>query len=394
MSRATGVRAAWPLDPDVVFLNHGSFGACPTRVLEHQHELRARLERQPVRFFVRELESMWDEARASVAEYVHCDPDDLVSVTNATAGVNAVLQSFPFEPGDEILLSDQAYPACRNAIADACERTGAVAVLVRLSLSGSDDEDVSRFVGAVTNRTRLALVDHIASPTGTIVPVRSIVEELRARGVRVLIDGAHAPGMVPLDLSSLGADFYVGNCHKWLCAPKGSGFLHVSRENQSRMRPLSVSLGYRSPRRDRSAFLIEFAWTGTHDPTPFLSVPHAIRYVASLHAGGWEGIRQRNHELVRRGATIVARSMGADWSIEDSRFGSMAALRLPDRKGPAPVPPMLDDLQDWLYQDHAIEVPVVTWPEHPCRLIRLSAHLYNDAADYEALGRALRQRYG
>jgi len=385
------LRDAWPLDERIVFLNHGSFGACPLAVLEHQQALRLRLEQEPVRFFVRELESAWDEARAALAAFVGCDPDDLVSVPNATMGVNAVLASLRLEADDEVLITNQVYPACRNAVTSLADRTGArvVELPVPFPPPGADEMDEALRLH-ITDRTRLALLDHVTSPTGTILPLDRWVPMLTERGVRVLIDGAHAPGMVPLDIDALGADYYVGNCHKWLCAPKGAGFLQVARAHRDEVHPQVVSLGYRSPRKDRSAFLVEFGWSGTNDPTAFLTVPFAIRYVGSLHPEGWTRIRARNHAIMVEAVGKLSHALGVEPWQKDTWYGSMVALPLPDREDAEPCPPRLDALQDRLFEGHGIEVPVVTWPRHPKRLIRLSAHLYNTVEDFEALANALR----
>lgn len=388
--KVCGVRDAWHLDAGIVFLNHGSFGACPKAVLEHQQSLRLQLEREPVRFFIRELEPLWDAARRALADFVGCDANDLVSVPNATTGVNAVLQSLGLQPGDDILLADQAYPACRNAVRATCERRGTHAHVVAIPFPPPEPDAICEaFLAQVTDRTRLALIDHIASPTGAIFPVERLVPALQDRGVRVLVDGAHAPGMIPLNLTALGADYYVGNCHKWMCAPKGAGFLHVAAEHQAHVRPVVVSLGYQTPRAERSDFLTEFGWTGTQDPTAFLTVPFAIEYLASLHPGGWAGLRARNHSLLVEALPIIAQSLRVDASIDDGWFGSMASLPLPDRDGDEPRPGMLDTWQDVLFERYAIEVPVVSWPRHPKRLIRLSAHLHNELGDYQALAQAL-----
>jgi isopenicillin-N epimerase len=353
--------------------------------MAHQQELRLRMEREPVRFFVRELERLWDEARDAIAGFVGCDGDDLVSVPNATFGVNAVLNGLDIGAGDEVLLTNQAYPACRNAVQALCARVGARPVVVALPYPLAEEEVLQAVLAGITSRTRVALIDHVASPTGAILPLEGLNSLLRERGIRVLVDGAHAPGSIPLNLSALGADYYVGNCHKWLCAPKGAGFLHVATQHQNRVHPVVVSLGYRSPRKDRSAFLLEFGWSGTQDPTAFLTAPFAIRYVGALHPQGWAGIRRRNHALLEQALPEVAAAVGLTGWVDGGGYGSMASLPLPDRDGEEP-----DGWQDRLFSKHGIEVPVVSWPEHPKRLIRLSAHLYNEMADYEALARALR----
>jgi isopenicillin-N epimerase len=221
------------------------------------------------------------------------------------------------------------------------------------------------------------------------MPVETLVREMKSRGVETLIDGAHAPGMLPLDLRSLGAAWYTGNLHKWVCAPKGAAFLHVREDRRRTVRPIAISHGANSPRRDRSRYLIEFDWTGTFDPTPMLSVPAALQFVASLVPGGWPEVMRRNRDLARRGRDTLAAAIGAEPPAPDTMLGSMAALPLPD--GTATAAPSLygDPLQDSLFFDHHIEVPIVPWPRPPKRLIRISAQLYNEAGEYERLAAAL-----
>src|SRR5438445_7019259 len=241
----------WTLDSAVAFLNHGSFGACPSPVLEAQQRLRERLERQPARFFVRDLEPLLADARSALAAFLGAAPEGLVFVPNATTGVNAVLRSLAVAPGDQLLVTDHAYNACRNALdfVAAAARAEVVVVPVPFPLA-SADAVVEAVVARATPRTRLALLDHVTSPTGLVYPIERLVRELAGRGIDALVDGAHAPGMVPLDLRALGAAYYTGNCHKWLCAPKGAAFLHVRSDRQTGVRPVVISHGPNTPRTD------------------------------------------------------------------------------------------------------------------------------------------------
>jgi len=386
------LRAHWDLDPAVVFLNHGSFGACPRSVLAHQDRLRAQMEREPVRFFVHELPPLLDAARAEVAAFVGADPDELAFVTNATAGVNAVLRSLDIAAGDELLTTDQAYNACRNVLDHVAARAGARVMAAALPFPVARASDIVEAVmAAVTPRTRLALIDHVTSPTGLVLPIAELVDRLAERGVDTLVDGAHAPGMLPLDLRALGAAYYAGNFHKWVCAPKGAGLLHVRRDRQAGLHPAVISHGYNAPQ-PRSRFHIEFDWAGTDDPTPWLCVPEAIRTVAGLVPGGWTEVRARNRALALAGRRILCDALGSPTPAPDDMIGSLASVALPDGDPSPPTSPLYaDPLQGALLERHGIEVPVPPWPAPPRRLLRISAQLYNEIGHYERLAAALRQ---
>jgi isopenicillin-N epimerase len=398
---ASPLAAHWSLDPDVIFLNHGSFGACPTAVLAAQSEFRARLEREPVRFLGRDLEGLLDRAREELARFVGADPEDLAFVPNATTGVNAVIRSLSFAPGDEILTTDHAYNACRATIDFMAARTGARVVIARVPFPlDAPDEVVAAILAATTPRTRIALIDWITSPTGLVFPITDIVRALAARGIDTLVDGAHAPGMVPMDLRALGAAYAAGNCHKWMCAPKGAGFLHVRRDRQAAIHPTTLSHGVNSTRTDRSRFRLEFDWMGTDDPTAYLAVPAAIRAVAALVPGGWPEVMGLNRALARTGRDILCAALGVEPPAPDEMLGSLATVPLPAppaADGPPPPPPataadLADPLQTALFTADRIEVPVITWPAPPRRLVRISAQLYNAPSQYERLAAALAAR--
>jgi len=381
----------WALDPQVAFLNHGSFGATPLPVLEAQRALSARMEAEPVRFFIRELGQLLDDARAALGAFIGAAAEDLAFVPNATTGANAVLRSLALAAGDEILTTDHAYGACRNAADFVAERTGArvVAAPVPFPLA-SPDEVIEAVLAHVGPRTRLALLDHVTSPTALVMPIARLVAALAERGVETLVDGAHAPGMVDLDVRAVGAAYYTGNCHKWLCAPKGAGFLYVRRDRQATVRPTVISHGATSARTDRSRFLLEFEWTGTQDPSPYLCVPEAIRLLGTALAGGWPALRARNHALAIEARNVLCRALGVAPPAPDSMLGSMATVSLPDSPvRSSSLPPPFDPLQDALLERFATEVPVFPWPGPPRRVVRISCQLYNTIEQYERLAAAL-----
>lgn len=380
----------WRLDPDVTFLNHGSFGACPTEVLEKQTEFRQQLEAEPVRFLARELEAREDQVRAALGEFIGAHPNDLALVPNATVGVNTVLNCLKLKPGEGILVTDHGYAACRNAVERVAQRTGAKVVVAKIPFPiHSSDQVLQAIDEAFTPNIRFALIDHITSPTALILPIQQIVAKLHAKGVRVLVDGAHAPGMLPLNLDALGAEFYTGNCHKWMCAPKGAAFLHVRRDWQDKIVPLVTSHGMRINRTDRSRFRLEHDWTGTHDPTPWLCIPPAISLFSQLHPGGWQEQRQLNRDLTLRARTLLCTALEIEPPAPDDMLGSMAASVLPALKIPQMPPSLFEPLQDWLWHKHAIEVPVMRWPSPPVELLRISAQIYNTFEQFEILASTL-----
>lgn len=375
----------WRLDPALHFLNHGSFGATPRRVLEHQRRLQDQLESQPVKFMQRDLPGLLSAARNDLASFLGAAPEDLVFVTNATTGVNSVLRSLRFAEEDELLVTDHAYPACRAALEFVASRSGANVKVVGIPLEADTGEIVDRIAHATTDRTRLLLVDHVSSATSVVHPVQQIVTSMEHKGVDVLIDGAHAPGMVELNLASLGAAYYAGNCHKWMCAPKGAGFLHVRADRQHSVFPTVISHGFATAPAD-ARFQPMFDWIGTADPTPALSVGLAIDTVAALVPGGWPEIMKRNRGLAAVAAGIVGDALGSPPRTPSSMAGSMVSFQLPPGY---PSGARWDPLQDELLFDHGVEVPISPWPEAPHRLLRISAHVYNDVADYRALATAL-----
>lgn len=394
MSAMANAKQQWQLDAEVAFFNHGSFGATPTSVLRVQREFQDALEKEPIRFLApeRELEPKIDAVRKVVATLVNVDPPDLAFVRTATDGVNAVLRSFPFHSGDEVVITSHGYNACNNAARFAAARFGAKVRVAMLPFPlQRPDEVVDAIAEQFSSSTRLLLVDHVTSPTALILPLTPIIDEAHARGIRVLVDGAHAPGMIPVDVTALEADYYTANHHKWLCAPKVSGFLWVRPEFQNEVHPTIISHGANRLRPGRSPFLSEFDWTGTFDPTPLLSVPAAIEFLARLGGGSdrYDMVPHMNniHHLALQARQVLIDRLGISAPAPEQMIGSMVTLPLPPSVDPDPT--RVDQLQARLFDDYGIELPIFNEPHLNVRCLRISLQAYNDLEQVERLADAL-----
>jgi isopenicillin-N epimerase len=370
------------LDPGVVFLNHGSFGACPRTVFKSYQDWQRRLENQPIQFFHYDLPELIKGVRQALGAYLNASPDDLALVTNATYGVNIISRSLDLGPGDEILTTDQEYGSCNNAWAFACQKTGAAYIHHPVKFPAQSLEEIAdAFWRGVTPRTRVIYLSHITSPTALRLPIELICQKARANGILTLIDGAHAPGQLPLDLEAIGADFYTGNCHKWMLCPKGVGFLYARREVQSLVKPLVVSRAYEPEKVNRYGhpMVDYFYWTGTRDPAAFLSIPAAIAFMEKHH---WDAVRQECHALLRR---TIARI--CDWAGMDPLYPLDSELYA--QMGIAPLPPVkdLDRFRKCLYEDYHVVVPIMDWGDR--LLTRISVQGYTTQADIDRFFEAL-----
>ncbi len=354
-----------------------------------------------MQFLSYDLPGLLEDARGAVGAFLGADPEGLAFVPNASTGVNTVLQSLRFEPGDELLTDDHEYNATINAMRAVAARDGARVVVAPIPFPIAS-EAVARdaILDAVTDRTRLVVVSHVTSPTALILPIVELVGELDRRGIDTLVDGAHASGMVPVEVDASGAAYWTGNGHKWLCGPKGTAVLWVREDRRDRVRPLVVSHGANAPLAGRTRFRHEFDWVGTSDPTGYLTLPSAIDWMAdeAFGDGGWEGVMDANHALAIKGRDILAGALGVEIPAPSSMLGSMAALRLPGVADEVAAEALAARLRD----EDRIQVPIGGWPVRAARqegvaptvLVRISAQRYNELADYERLAEVLTRRLG
>jgi len=377
----------WPLDPEATYLNHGTVGVVPIRVAEAQQALRTRIERHPARFMLRDLwtftgaategPTLMRQAAAEVAAFVGARGDDLVFVDNTSTGVNAVLRSTPFAAGDELVVTDHIYGGLLTAVNYIARTTGATVRVVEMPYPAFDPAvAVERIAAAVTPRTKLVIADHIAAESAIVFPIADMVRACKAKGATVLVDGAHVPGALPLDVSAIGADYYVANLHKWAMAPRSSAFMVVAPEHQATLHPPVISWGL------DQGFTQEFDWVGTRDPSPWLCAPDGIRFLQDL---GYDALRKYNHDLAWYAAQHLTGKWGTPLQIDESAVGCMVSVMAPESIGTTKADAVR--LRDRLLFEHNIEVQVHArvgrvW-------VRVSAQAYNERADIDKLLRAV-----
>lgn len=378
----SNLRDEFLIDPGIIFLNHGSFGACPRTVFEDYQNWQRQLERQPVEFLSRQAVDLLADARKELAEFINVEPDDLVYFTNPTSAINMVARSLDLHPGDEILSTNHEYGAMDRTWRYICTKTGARYIQKSIHIPvGDQGEFIESFWQAVTPRTKIIFISHITSPTALIFPVEEICNRARQVGILSIVDGAHATGHIHLDLRTIDADIYTGACHKWLCAPKGAAFLYARNDIQSKLDPLVISWGYESEKPGPSQFIDYHEWQGTRDIAAFLSVPNAIRFQLEHD---WDEIHDRCHKLAREARSQIDAITGLEPISPDAQgwFGQMVAARLPMNVDP-------EALKQSLYDQYQIEVLTHRWQEQP--LIRVSFQAYNQRSDLNALLTALEE---
>jgi isopenicillin-N epimerase len=380
----------WHLRKDIVFISHGTFGACPIPVLQKQQELIIQMEQQPLQFLAHELEGRLYDVKECLSAFIGTTPNNIVLQPNATTGVNTVLQSIKLNEGDEILTTNHVYGACLNALNHKAKNEKLNIVIANIAYPIIDEDAIiGAIVEKVTNRTKLALIDHITSASGIIFPIEKITQILQEKGVDVLVDGAHAPGQLPLNLDKLAAAYYTGNCHKWICSPKGSAFLYVRSDKQQQIKPIQYS--HYPDRPQDNNWTSNFIWDGTHDFSPLLCIPKAIEFMGSLFDNGWEGLRSHNHQMAIAARKMIAEKTGGFLPCPDNMVGQFANINLPDGELPAyrffyePI------LKRELLDKYFIEVPIMFFPKPPKQFVRIACQAYSSMEQFEYLANCINE---
>lgn len=382
--------AHWVLDPAITFLNHGSYGACPIPVLEAQSRYRREMEAEPVQHFMEKCEKHLDRARSAWAGELHCDAQNLAFTSNATAAMSAIVHAIDWQPGDEVLVNDHEYMSVINDLRRLEQRVGLRIVTASIPFPiVSPEQAIEAICAKATERTRLAIVSHITSPTALVLPIERIVRALADRGIETLVDGAHTPGQASIDLAGLDPAYFVADLHKWACSPKGVGLLYARKDRQAGLRPLALSSRAHEPREDRSLFLKDFDYQGTDDYTGHIASLDALEFLRSLDPGGVPAIMARNHDMIVKAREIVCSAIDSTHACPDDMLGSMAAIILPPRPESATPVRFGDPIQARLVEQHGIQVPIWVNSLTGQRALRISAHVYNTLDDYRRLADAL-----
>ena len=374
-------------------LNHGSFGACPKVVMEYQFDLIKRMESLTTRFFMMEMKPLIIESLRTLSEFINSPLDDLVFIRNATSAANAVINSLPFQDGDEIVTTNLIYESCANLLKYFTKKKGVVLKTADISFP-DDDEDMinDKIFNLVNERTKLIFIDHITSTTAMIMPVEKIIGRAKDLGIETFVDGAHAPGMIPLNIKQLKPDYYTGNCHKWLCSPKGAAFLYVKPEKQHLITPNIISNYFEKGSTTKEKMFNSFYWLGTMDYTGCICVKAVIDYIESEIEGGWNEVMRRNRSLAIKGRDIITETLNLSGYTKESMTGSMVSIKT-DSLSEIDPDTTLDRLYYEMLFNHRIETVFAPLLPSRERLLRISAHLYNKESDYLRLANALKGHF-
>lgn len=374
----------WNLDKSMVFLNHGSFGACPKYLLEKQNHYRLQMESQPLKFFIRDADELLYNSKKRLGDFLGANPENMAFADNATTAVNIVMKSFPFKECDRILITNQIYPACRNTVYKiAKEKKLFIDEVIIPRIIKSAEEITEEILKFVKPDTVFSLIDHISSLPGVIFPVKQIISQLEEKGIAVMIDGAHAPGMIPLSLDELNPQFYTGNCHKWMCTPKGSAFLYVRKDMQEMIEPIVTSRRYGEINTNLTEFQYNFSWQGTKDISSYLTIADSIDYFENIFPGGWENVMKTNHDLVFKAGKKICEEFDIEQSYPESMIGAIFGIPFFEESYmPIDKINQRSYLQEQLFHESRVEVMISFYPVAPQRILRISSQIYNTYEQY------------
>ncbi len=382
----------WGLNKEIVYLNHGSFGATPTAVLEKQLQYQKEMEAEAVEFYINKLPDLLSESKMALANFVGTDPNHIVFVQNTTTGVNTVLKNLEGKPGDEWLTTNHGYGACVHALKHYAEKQSCTVVTAVIEYPIiSEDEMVAAIERSITPKTTIALIDYVTSASAVIFPVKKIIELLQSKGIKVIVDAAHCPGMIDFNIDALQPDFFIANCHKWICSPKGSAFLYVAPQHQHFVTPMVISHYNDSQVGEAAHWSNQFMWDGTHDYSAYLCVKDALEYMPTLHVDGWAGIKKNNRELAFAAATKIAEALKVQLPAPQALLGAIINIPMPNGETPEKFFHHNQALKNKLFKRYNIEVPVFLFPKAPQQWLRISAQLYNSMEQYEYLIECLKE---
>ncbi len=367
------------LDPNITYLNHGSYGSCPSSVFNDYQKLQKRLEQQPVQFMTKYLWKYLKESRDTLGTFLNCDGDDLLLFANPTTAINNVIENLNLNKGDEVLMTQHEYGALVRAWSRSSKRNNFSIVQQPVKVPVSSKKNfIKQFLAGITMNTKVVFISQITSQTGLIFPIKEICEYATKKGIVTIVDGAHVPGHIDLNISNLECDFYTGTCHKWLCAPKGSSFLYVRKSFQANIKPQVVSWGEEGDDPGPSQFQMDFQWQGTKDMSSFLSIPSAIHFIES---NNWKENHKISKELILEVSEDLKNLFGTNPLFKSEDWvGQMVSHPLPSNTP--------ENLKEMLWEKFLIEVPVFEWKKQ--KYIRVSAHFYNDRNDMNTLINALK----